>query len=291
MKSMTGFGRAEQNSRLGRFTVEIASVNNRFLESTIRLPRPLAALETQIREQVTSAVSRGKINVSVNLVEPEDAPGRALINIPAAKASYRQLRKLRQDLGIKAEITLNDLLLLPEVSRPERAEPDLDKVAKLLQRTTAKALKALVAMRTREGRAMAADMTARLETMVSLVVRIEKKTRGAVKIYAEKLAVRIEELMAAPVRDSKRLEEEIAIFADRTDITEECLRFRSHIDQFRRTLKKKEAVGRRLNFILQEMNREVNTIGSKCSEFDISSDVISLKEEIEKIREQAQNVE
>ncbi|MCP4683942.1 MAG: YicC family protein [bacterium] len=291
MKSMTGFGRAEQNSRLGRFTVEIASVNNRFLESSIRLPRPFGALETQIREQVTAAVSRGKVNLSVNLVEPEDAPDKALINMAAAKAYYRQLRQLRKDLGLKDDIAIRDLLLLPEVTRPERVEPDLETVQKLLSKVIAKALKALVAMRAREGKALASDMADRLKTMSTVIGEVERKSAGAVKIYADKLANRIDELIAAPMRDSQRLEEEIAIFADRTDIAEECLRFRSHISQFNVTLKKREAVGRRLNFILQEMNREVNTIGSKCSEFEISADVISLKEEIEKIREQVQNVE
>ncbi len=291
MKSMTGFGRAEQNSRLGRFTVEIASVNNRFLECSIRLPRPFASLETKIREQVTAAVSRGKVNLSVNLVEPEDAPDKALINMTAARAYFRQLRQLSKELGLKEDISVSDLLLLPEVTRPERVEPDLDAVQQLLSKVIAKALKALVAMRTREGKNMAADMAERLKTMSAVVGKIEKKTVGAVKLYSEKLAARIDDLLAAPMRDSQRLEEEIAIFADRTDIAEECLRFKSHVNEFRTTLKKKDAVGRRLNFILQEMNREVNTIGSKCSEFDISTDVISLKEEIEKIREQVQNVE
>lgn len=291
MKSMTGFGRAEQNSRLGRFTVEISSVNNRFLEISVRLPRPFAALEPNIREQVNAAVSRGKINLSLNLVEPEDAPDKALINIAAAKAYYRQLRKLRKDLGLKDELTIHDLLLLPEVTRPERVEPDLATVQKTLAPIINKALKALVAMRAREGKVLANDMAGRLKTMVTVMGSVEKKSSGAVALYAKKLSSRINELMAAPMRDSQRLEEEIAIFADRTDIAEECLRFRSHIVQFQRTLKKSEAVGRRLNFILQEMNREVNTIGSKCSEFDISTDVITLKEEIEKIREQVQNVE
>ena len=291
MKSMTGFGRAEQNSKLGRFTVEISSVNNRFLESSIRLPRPFASLEIPIREQIADAVSRGKLNVAVNLVEPEDGPGKALINMAAAKAYYRQLKQLRRDLGLKEEVAVRDLLLLPEVTRPERVEPDLETVQRLLRRVVARALKALVAMRTREGKAMAADMAKRLGRMTKVIGTIEKKSAGAVKVYAEKLSHRIDELLAAPMRDSKRLEEEIAIFADRTDIAEECLRFRSHVSEFHTTLKKRAAVGRRLNFILQEMNREVNTIGSKCSEFDIATDVITLKEEIEKIREQVQNVE
>ena len=288
---MTGFGRAEQDSKLGHFTVEITSVNNRFLEPSIRLPRQFAALETQIREQVTSVLSRGKINLSVNLVEPEDSPDKALINMAAARAYFRQLRVLRKELGLEEDISIRDLLLLPEVTRPERIEPDLETTSTVLSKVITKALKALVAMRTREGKAMAADMAVRLDTMSTVVKEIEGKTTGAVKIYAEKLAARINELMTTPIRDSQRLEEEIAIFADRTDIAEECLRFKSHINEFRVTLKKEDAVGRRLNFILQEMNREVNTIGSKCSEFDISTDVITLKEEIEKIREQVQNVE
>lgn len=291
MNSMTGFGRAEVNSRFGRFTVEISSVNSRFLESTIRLPRPLTALEPQVRELITASVRRGKVSVFINLVEPEGQAGKATINRELVKRYHRQLKQLKKELGLSGEVSVSDLLSLPDITIAERVETDLDAVWPVVRKGLEKGLKKLVAMRAWEGRAMAADMRRRLKAMTGLIRDIEKATRGAVEKYALKLSARIDVLLNDQKPDPVRLEEEIAIFADRTDITEECIRFRSHIDQFENTLRQNDTVGRRLNFILQELNREVNTIGSKGSDFDISSKVISLKEEIEKLREQVQNLE
>lgn len=291
MNSMTGFGRAELNSKLGKLTVELSSVNSRFLELSVRLPRSLSVLEPQVREQLTAAVSRGKVSLFVGLDEPEDPGGSVLINKAMARAYYRQLRQLQQDLGLGGNITIHDLLLLPEVTRPEKTQLDKELAGRLLAKVVDKGLKSLLAMRAREGKALVADMHKRLRSMTSLTRRIEKRTVGAVVAYSERLSARLQELLSAPQRDSLRLEEEIALFADRTDVAEECTRLTSHIDQFNATLKQSNAVGRRLNFILQEMNREVNTIGSKCAEFQVSSIVITLKEEIEKLREQVQNLE
>jgi uncharacterized protein (TIGR00255 family) len=291
MNSMTGFGRAEVNSKFGRFTVEISSVNSRFLESVARLPRPLASLEPQVRELLTSSVQRGKVSVFVNLTEPDVQPGDVIINRDLVKRYHRELKRLKKELKLGGEILVSDLLLLPEITRPERTEPDLEAIWPVLKKPVAKALKDLLAMRAREGKAMATDIRGRLKAMAGVVAQVEKATAGATEIYAQKLAGRIAELMNGQKHDPNRLEEEIAVFADRTDITEECIRLKSHLKEFGQTLGQKEAIGRRLNFILQEMNREVNTIGSKGAAFDISTKVISLKEEIEKIREQVQNVE
>jgi uncharacterized protein (TIGR00255 family) len=182
-------------------------------------------------------------------------------------------------------------LLLPEVTRTERPGLDLKVAWTEVQKAIDKALKALLSMRAKEGRALAADMRKRLTRMAGVVGEIEKATKGSVKLYRDKLSARIMELMNGANFDADRLEAEVAYFAERTDITEECIRFKSHLAQFRQALKEPGAAGRRLNFILQELNREANTIGSKGADFGISSSVITLKEEIEKIREQTQNVE
>jgi uncharacterized protein (TIGR00255 family) len=288
---MTGFGRAEANSKYGLITIEVSSVNNRFLELSVRLPRTLTTLEPQVREMVNAVIQRGKVNLYVNLGENGQAGGEGIINSKLAVSYFRQLQKLKRELKLKGEVELEDVLMLPDVTRPAFANVDIEQTWPVIEKATAKALKAMAAMRAREGRAMAADMKARLQAMVAVIKDIERDTAGSVKTYAAKLSARITELLNGRKPDAVRLEEEIALFADRTDIAEECLRFRSHVDQFLTTLKQTDAVGRRLNFILQEMNREVNTIGSKASDFGISSSVISLKEEIEKLREQVQNVE
>jgi uncharacterized protein (TIGR00255 family) len=288
---MTGFGRAEINAKIGRFTVEVSSINSRFLESIVRLPKPMSALEPQVRELITGRVQRGKVSVFVGLAEPEPTTGDLLINKKLLVSYFKALKRLQKDLKIGGEISVSDLLLLPDLARPEKSEPDLEAVWPHVRRGLEKALGQMLRMRAREGKVLVADMRGRLETMHGLLGDVEKATRGSAKQYAQKLAHRIDELLNGQKHDPVRLEEEIAIFADRADITEECTRFRSHLNQFKVTLGKKEAVGRRLNFILQEMNREVNTIGSKGSDFNISTKVISLKEEIEKLREQVQNVE
>jgi uncharacterized protein (TIGR00255 family) len=291
MNSMTGFGRAEIDSKFGRFTVELSSINSRFLEVVVRLPRPFASLEPQARELLNAEVTRGKVSLFVNLAENGAAVGRSLINKDLAREYHQELTKLKRELKLAGEVTVSDLLTLPDLTRPTSAEPDQEQAWQVVKGGIAKALKAMQTMRAREGKTMAADMKARLKVMVELTADVEKETTGAVEKYAKKLTARIGELLGGQIVDKSRLEEEVALFADRTDIAEECLRFRSHISQFQQTLRQTDAVGRRLNFILQEMNREINTIGSKASDFDISSKVISLKEEIEKIREQAQNVE
>ena len=288
---MTGFGRAEIDSRFGRFTVELSSVNSRFLELAVRLPRVYAPLEPKARELLNASLTRGKISLFVNLAENGVPVSESLINRDLARAYYRDLMKLKRELKLSGDLTVSDLLSLPEIARPTASEPDQDQTWRVIKRGIDKALKSMQAMRAREGKAMAADMARRLKTMSRLMNSIEKRTVGAVEKYASKLAARITELLNDQKYDRVRLEEEIAIFAERTDIAEECLRFRSHVDQFLTTMSETEAVGRRLNFILQEMNREANTIGSKASDFGISTQVISLKEEIEKLREQAQNVE
>lgn len=291
MNSMTGFGRAEKKTRFGLISVEISSVNNRFLEFTIRTPRHLNSLETSIRELVADKLGRGKVTVIVNVDGTDDSTGGYPINSRAIKAYYAQLDKLRAQLKITQPVTMFDLLQLPDVASPDRQESDMETVWKTLKPIVTSALKEMSSMRAREGQAMAHDMKARLDESEKLVAVVEEVSPRVVQAYRERLMSRIHELLEPPMREGLRIEEEVAYVAERTDVTEECIRFRSHVNQFRKALSQKQPAGKRLNFLLQEMNREVNTIGSKCADASLSSTVIALKEIVEKIREQAQNVE
>jgi uncharacterized protein (TIGR00255 family) len=291
MYSMTGFGRAEVSSPVGSLTVELSSVNNRFLEMSVRIPRQLSLLEMQIRELISSRVNRGQINLSVTLDDTDAAVQRTLINTRLASAYAKQLKALQKELKLAGEVTMHDLVLVPDILKPDKERVDHEQVWKLVEKALTKALTDLIAMRKKEGQAMATDMQQRLVAMKKAITEIEKRSIGATEIYRDKLQQRISSLLESGQAEQLRLEEEIALFAERTDITEECTRLKSHIDLYQQALKMKEPAGKRLNFILQEMNREANTIGSKCSEFAISSLAISLKEEIEKLRELVQNVE
>jgi uncharacterized protein (TIGR00255 family) len=256
---------------------------------TVRMPRAFAALEAQVRETVSQSVARGKVTINVDLALEK---GSATVHIDrtAARAVHRDLKSLKKELKLAGDISVSDLLAFEEVLVSGREEIDTEKAWPLLKRTLEKGLERLIHMRETEGAALTRDMNARLKVMEKAIGKIEASTKNAVEVYAAKLSRRVKELLAEPV-DSRRVEEEIALFADRTDIAEECTRFRSHLDQYRTALSQKDAAGRKLNFILQEMNREVNTIGSKSADFGIATHVISLKEELEKLREQVQNVE
>ncbi len=291
MNSMTGFGKAELKSKSGRYTVEITSVNNRFLEISQRLPRQFFILEPKVRDLISKQLSRGKISLYVGFDDNDGTSEQYHINKSALKAYYRQLVELKKELKVNGEIDLNNLLQLPEVAKPDEVSLDDDVIWKELKQVAGKALAAMIAMREKEGQSMARDMKKRLVILSKQAKRVKKLTAGSVVAYREKLTKRVEELLEKPVPDHLRIEEQIAIMAEKTDITEECTRFLSHVEQYSETLATDEPVGKRLNFILQEMNREANTIASKSTDMTISSVVIIMKEEIEKIRELVQNVE
>ncbi|RME28969.1 MAG: YicC family protein [Candidatus Zixiibacteriota bacterium] len=291
MNSMTGFGRAERKNRNGKLALEITSVNNRFLEYSFRLPRPFHLLEPQLRAFLDERLSRGKVTVTLSVESTSEAYPEAVVNETAARAHVRQLKRLQKELGLAGEITVADLLVFPDIFQQDREEPDATRLWREVKPLAEKALRAMIAMRAKEGKALQSDITSRLKTMSRQLARIEKRSTGAVELYRERLRKRVKELQVNGSLDEGRLEQEIMLFADRTDIAEECIRLKSHVQQFLQTMKGKQPVGRRLNFLLQEMNRETNTIGSKSADFDISSEAIALKEEIEKIREQVQNIE
>ena len=291
MESMTGFGRAELTTRAGKFKVEISSVNNRFLEMSVRMPRQFSVFEHNLRELVSSKLNRGKVYLFVGFEQPETSPDKYPINKRAARAYYEQLKALKRKLKLSGEIQLRDLLLLPEIGTPEREDFDEDIIWSGMQRAVRKAVTELSRMRHREGAAMARDMAQRLKVLVGLTRQIITLSADSAISHRDKLTARINALLDRPGPDNGRLEEEIAIIAEKTDISEECTRLLSHFDQAGRNLKAKKPSGKKLTFILQEMNREANTIASKAADIEITRASISVKEEIEKLRELVQNVE
>ncbi len=292
MNSMTGFGKAEVTTKVGRFVVEISSVNSRFLEFTVRLPRQFSLFEYRLRELVGQAVNRGKITIYLGFEESEKAPGRFLLSENILRSYHRQLLALKKSLNLSGEVGVRELLMLPDIVKQDETTVPDEMVWEGVKKATLKALNELVRMRRREGKALAQDMKQRLGVIKALISKIEKESSHVVEKYRQKLSARVSELVdSSIIYDPGRLEQEIAIYAEKSDITEECTRFYSHISQYRRSFQSKEPVGKRLNFILQEMNREINTIASKCAEINVLSTVIAVKEEVEKLREQIQNVE
>lgn len=291
MNSMTGFGRAEIRRKEYRLQVELSSVNSRFLECIFRMPRVLAGAESKVKEIVSRNIARGKLTVTVNLEESAAAMGAAGIDPDIAEAYYRQLKRVKKKLNLPGQVELGHIVAQPELLvnpgrglDEERLWPDLKKLMDA-------ALRELKRMRSAEGRNLKRDMKTRLRGALKFVDSIEKQAPKNVAAYKARLQKRINELAQGVAVDQQRLAEEVTIYADRADVSEECTRLRSHIDQFSLALREDGEVGKRLNFILQEMGREANTIGSKSVNARTTNYAIALKEEIEKLREQAQNIE
>ncbi len=291
MNSMTGFGRAEMHKKDYRLQVELSSVNGRFLECIFRMPRVLAGVESKARELIAKYISRGKITITVNLEESAATVGAAGIDPDIAEAYFRNLRRLKRKLNLSGQIEIGHVIAHPELLMNPEKGLDEERLWPDLQRLLKKALGELVKMRASEGRNLRQDMKKRLAEALKLVSAIEKQAPTNVKEYKARLFKRINELARGIDVDGQRLAEEVTIYADRADVTEECTRLRSHVDLFSSTLSDKDDIGKRLNFILQEMGREANTIGSKSIDPRTSRHAIALKEEVEKLREQAQNIE
>jgi len=291
MNSMTGFGRAEIRKKDYRLQIELSSVNSRFLECVFRMPRVLAGVESRIKELVAQSISRGKVTVTVNLEESPASVSAAAIDPDIAEAYYRQLKRLKKRLNISGDVELGHIIAQPELLINSAKGLDEDRLWPDVQRSLLKAIAELQKMRGEEGRNLKNEMSRRVKRAAELVQTIEKQSPRNVAAYKARLEKRIKELGSEITLDAQRLAEEVTIYADRSDVTEECTRLRSHFDLFLGTLNAPGATGKRLNFILQEMGREANTIGSKSIDSATSTYAITLKEEIEKLREQAQNIE
>jgi len=289
--SMTGYGRAELLEGDTKVTVEISSVNNRFCEIQFRLPKNLSPLESRLKELILARISRGKIIYSLTWEEASPPTSYARLNEESADVYFRIMTQLKQRYKLSEEIKLHHFLSLPDLIKVEKEETDLERAWEMVSRITSQALEEFNRMRRAEGERLAQDLSRRITRLEETITQIERLAPKSVESYREKLKRRIAELVEDIAVDQHRIELEVALMAEKCDVTEECVRFKSHNHQFLSALKEDVPVGKRLTFLLQEMNREANTIGSKSADAEISQKVIFLKEEIEKIREQVQNIE
>ena len=291
VKSMTGYGRAEETVSGCTITVELRSVNNRYLDCNVRIPRLYLFAEEAIKSRVQNTISRGKVDVFVTLDSTGADRVQVSVNKPVADGYYAALRQLAEDYGLSSDISVSLLSRFPEVLLAEKAEEDVEQMAKDICSVLDHALADFDQMRTREGEQLKEDILSRAAAIEDKVALVEKRSPQTVAEYRAKLETRMNEVLANTQLDPARILTEAAIFADKIAVDEETVRLRSHITQLREMLSKGGATGRKLDFLIQEFNREANTIGSKCSDIEISAQVVDIKAEIEKIREQVQNIE
>ena len=293
MKSMTGYGRGECAQDGFKLTVELSSVNRKQAEVSVTLPRELDMLETQIRDVVIRSVARGRVNVRVSLHAAEGRlSARKHINHALAKDYATELAKLAKSLKLDGGITLDQVLRAPGVFHTDEELAETEDLWPAVEKSLSQGLAALLKMREREGAHLARDLAARIAVLQAAVAKVQKQAPVTAENYRQNLLERIKSAGLENIApDDERLLKEIVLFADRSDISEELTRLQSHFQQFADCCKAKEPVGRTLDFLAQEMNREINTIGSKASDAVISREVVTLKAELEKFREQAMNVE
>lgn len=289
--SMTGYGSAKGSVEGQEITVELKSVNNRYLDCSVRLPRNFLFAEDTVKQAVSAGVSRGKVDVFVSAQASQNSGTVVSVNEELARGYRDAVARIAETLGLESGLNAFSLARFPDVLTVERRELDKDKAAAALSEITAKAVEEFNAMREREGERLRRDMLGKLETIEELVSVVEERSPQTVKEYRERLEARLRDILADRSLDEQRVITEAAIFADRTAVDEETVRLRSHIAQFRTMLEEGSPIGRKMDFLVQEFNRESNTIGSKCSDASLAKVVVDLKSEIEKIREQLQNVE
>lgn len=295
VKSMTGYGRSRQTRNGRDITVEVRSVNNRYLDCTVKLPRAYIFAEDALKALVQKSASRGKVDMFVTVESKGAEETVVAVNEPLARsymAALDALAELPEGGGrVKGKYCVTDLARLPDVLTITKAEEDLESLAADLCAVAEEALAAHAAMREVEGRKLAEDILGRLDVIEAITARVEARSPQTVAEYREKLLARMTEVLQSTTIDESRILTEAAIFADKVAVDEETVRLRSHLVQLRDMLQSGVPVGRKLDFLIQEVNRESNTIGSKCSDIQIARDVVDLKAEVEKIREQVQNIE
>ena len=291
LRSMTGYGSARGTVAGMDLTVELKSVNNRYLDCNVRLPRNLLFAEESVKQAVAGSVNRGKVDVFVSSNGSAAGDEKVCVNRELAAGYLEAIRTLARELDIKKGVTAYELSRFPAVLRLEKKELDKEEAARGLSALTEEAVAEFNAMREREGARLREDMLAKTENIERLVSVVEERSPRTVEEYRSRLEERLREVLAERSIDEQRLITEAAIFADKTAVDEETVRLRSHIAQFRQLLEEGSPAGRKLDFLIQEFNRESNTIGSKCNDAQLAQVVVELKSEIEKIREQIQNIE
>lgn len=291
IRSMTGYGRGQEVLDGLSVTVEIKSVNHRFFEYSCRLPRVYGFIDDKLKNYLQQRISRGKVDVFVQIDALESAGSEVQVNEGLAENYLVVLREMAQKYGLREDVSVTTLSRYPDVLTVRQVAVDEDTVWNAVQKVTDIALEQFVAMREREGERLREDVLSRGRTILSAVAVIEERSPQTVREHMEKVEARMRELLDGAAVDEGRLLTEAAIYADKIAVAEETVRLRSHIDQLGVLLSGDEAVGRKLDFLVQEINRETNTIGSKCSDLELTRIVVDIKAEIEKIREQIQNIE
>ena len=287
---MTGYGKSNMSKNSREYQVEIKSVNHRYLDVSVKMPRSLSYLEEEIKKAVSAKVTRGKVDVFITF-NNNSLEGRDIkINTEIARMYIKELRDLAESEGIIADIPVTEISKLPDVLTIQNNQDDETIKSELLE-VTNKAIENLVEMRKVEGEKIAQDLLVRIQDIEEKVKKISSLSTGLIEEYVVKLNTRIKELLQDQEIDEARLAQEVVIYADKCSIEEEVTRLNSHIYQFRELLQTNEAVGKKIDFMIQEMNRETNTIGSKANNLEITNEVINMKTQIENIREQVQNIE
>ena len=292
VKSMTGYGRARATRNLRDITVEIRSVNNRYLDCTVKMPRMYAFAEDAVKQRVQQAISRGKVDVFITVDASAADVAKVTVNRELAASYVAALNELAEVCGsADCKITPEALSRFPDVLTVTKEDEDLETVSADLCQVLEEALEAYNQMRAVEGRKLAEDIGGRLTTIESLTGQVEVRSPETVTEYRRKLTARMQEVLQSTSIDEQRILTEAAIYADKIAVDEETVRLRSHVSQLRSMLESDEPMGRKMDFLIQEVNRESNTIGSKCNDVAIAQVVVNLKAEVEKIREQVQNIE
>jgi uncharacterized protein (TIGR00255 family) len=289
---MTSFGRAQsEEGRDLHFSIEMKSVNHRYLDINIRMPRMILALEEKIRNIISKRLNRGKVDVFINYKNYENNVGKANLNMELAKNYYHCLKQIQMELSIIDDISTTQIAKFPDVINLEEPEENLDNIFNEISPLIESALNLMEEMRSREGEKLKEDILSKIQIIETFVEEIEKVADSIPKNYKKKLEERLTELLSGVDIDESRIALEVAILSDKTAVDEEITRLRSHLSQMKSTLDLDEPIGRKLDFIIQEMNREANTIASKSTDINITNKVIEVKNTIEKIREQVQNIE
>ena len=291
LKSMTGYGRVKVENELREITVELRSVNHRYLDLNIKVPRIYGYLEDVVSKQAQAAIARGKVDIFVSVRAKEGADIKVTPNMVVIQGYMDALKKVSETYSIPADVTALSLLRLPDAMEQNKEEADADQLKAEVSAVLAQALEEYNAMREKEGARLVEDVVYRAGLIAKSVDFVEERSPDCVEEYRTRIAARMTEILDGSELAQQRILQEAALYADKVNVTEEIVRLRSHLSQLETMLKSPVAIGRKLDFLVQEMNRETNTIGSKANDFQIAKTVVDMKAEIEKIREQIQNLE
>lgn len=291
LRSMTGYGRGKNEIDSREYIVEIKSVNNRYSDISIKMPRSLSYLEDNVKRLISNSITRGKVEVFITFVNNSDKGKNIKINSELAKIYIDEMKKLAEQTNINSNIEVIDVMKMPEILNITLDEDDSELIKQELEIAVKEAITNFIQMREVEGEKIAQDLKNRINSITEIVEKISKISAGLVPAYIEKLEKRVNELLKPNIVDEARLAQEVVIYSDKCSIEEELTRLKSHISQFLDLIEQNSSNGKKIDFLIQEMNRETNTIGSKANNLEITNFVVDIKTELENIREQIQNIE